>query len=139
MASCENVKIRRRKVCIGDMNQFITIQRRSITCKSITNIDYDEELENVASVWAAVNTNAGYRSFNQVGVNEGAGAGSRQAFTHKFYIRFSQECIPTSENFILWECDVYRIISVENLDGQNRFLALSAIRKGQPDIKANLA
>lgn len=121
------------------MNQFITIQRRSIKPESITTVDYNEGFEDIGCVWAAVSTNRPYRSFNQVGVNQATGIGAGLDFTHKFYIRYSTECIPTSEDFIEWNGDKYKILSVENLDAANRFFGLACVRKGPKDIKANLA
>ena len=121
------------------MNQMITIQRRSIKPESISNVGYNEEFENVASVWAAVNTNRSYRSFNRVGVNQASGTGAGLDFTHKFYIQYSPECVPTTENVVEWQCNKYKILGVENLDASNRFLALSCVLKGPSELKANLA
>ena len=75
------------------MRHEIIIQRRTQSCDNITDIDYIETFEDVATVRAAVNTNRGYRSFNQVGTNQ-IGA-QVQAFTHRFYIRFFLDCVPS--------------------------------------------
>lgn len=137
MSSCERVKIKKRSVCAGDLREVIIIQRRTIEFKSIGTTDFTEKFENVSTVRAAVQTNRGYKSFNKVGINQTGNL--IQAFTHKFYIRFALDCFPTTENFIEWCNEKYKILSVENLDARSRFLALACVQHGPKDLAANLA
>jgi len=137
LTSCERIKIRRRQICVGDLREVILIQRRTIERGSINTPDYDEKFEDVARVRAAVQTNIGYKSFNEVGINEATAL--IRGFTHKFYIRFVADCIPTTENFIEWCDEKYKILAVENLDARSRFLAISSIQNGPKDRAANLA
>ena len=137
MCACNSIKIKNSSVCTGDLRFRIKIQERSKAASSdITSMNYVEEFKDLFTYYAAVETNRGRESFSQVGTNS---QGADSAYTHKFYIRFSNQCVPTSENWIEYDCDKYKILSVENLGERNKFLALRCVKKGTKSKDANLA
>jgi head-tail adaptor len=86
-------------------------------------------------LWAAVETARGYESFNGVGTNGGVA----DQVTHNFYVRYLSGCNITSENWIEYKCDKYKIVSVENLDENGRFILVKASKHGCKALAANTA
>lgn len=136
MGACSRIEIKNRKLCLSNLNKRIKIQSRQMRPKSIVDVDYEEVFEDLFTVWAAVETNRGFESFNQVGTNQ---EGLQTSFTHKFYIRYSSSCNITSQNWVEYCGDKFRVISVENLDERDSFILIKAVKKGTKEREANKA
>lgn len=111
-----------KKVCIGSLKYNILIQKRSIT--SPANVDFGEEYTNVANVWAAV------KSSSQIGGNQFVFSKTniQENITHLFTIRFRSDV--DINNWILYREQRYNIVSIKELDFDQRFLQLNCNLKG---------
>lgn len=114
------------------MRHQISVQKRSLGTKSFSDVDIKEDFETIHECWAAIQTKKGIQSFNGVG-HDG------DQITYVFYIRYFDGCTITSENFLLHECNRYKIDSVEDLDMKKRFFLIRATFMGHKDIEANKA
>ena len=138
MGACNKICLKNNKICISSLKHPKQILKRSLVRKNILNPDYDEDIEVVADIWAGLETNKGTQEFNNVGIN--SSGRSIQSYTHKFYTRFLNNCDITSENWIEFKCNKYRILRVENLDEMDEVLILYAVLHGDSDLaKSNLA
>lgn len=131
MSACERVKIKKRKICLGDLKHYILIQRRDLKGKKFGELDLEESFSDILSCWAAVQTSNSTRSFNSVGTNA--------LITHVFYIRYFQDCEVSPQDWVEFECNKYRIETIENLDQENQWLKLNCIKKGTKQLGGNLA
>lgn len=134
MTQCVQVKLKHRKICIGDLNKKIQLYTRSITApRDITadddQVDYGETFSNAVTVWAGIETKSGREIFdgsNLIGVA-----------THFFYIRFRQGL--TSESWIKFNGEYYDILRIENWEERNEFMLLYSSVRGDALLKGNMA
>lgn len=142
MASCNKIRVKNRSVCASDINEPVLILQRTLRAPKFGERDYDEsgikfgDKDVVLRTWAGVETNRGYRSFDGVGLNSNT---SDLVYTHKFFLRYDPVCEITSENWIEFNCNLYQIVDVINIDEKNRFLEIKTVKKGESNIMANLA
>lgn len=134
--ACSKTQIKKRSFCVGRFDKYISILRRVQTYKGFNQPDYTEKFESVLWIWAALETSTGFRSFNNVGTNR---TDLQTSLAHTFYIRYTPECVISSEDFIDLDCILYKVVGVENVEEQNRFLKISAIKKGPNTLDANKA
>lgn len=126
----DRIKVKRRKVCIGDLRHRITIHTRDITAPDFGGVDFGETYEPLDNVWAAIETTNGKVRFN--GVNQD------EALTHAIYLRYRSDV--SAENWIeLVDGRRLRIIDTEDLDEQQEWLLLACTERGTKDKDANLA
>ena len=126
---CQNVQIKRRRICLGDLNRQVTLKTRAIdTPDTPTDYDYDQEFTTLATVWAAIQTMSGKDLFD--GVNMIGTA------THIFYIKYRSDV--TAETMIEYQSKNYRILRTEDLDQNNEFMALYCALRGDKTINVNL-
>jgi len=124
---CDRVKIKNRRVCIGDLNIRIKIQTRTLESNNTATIELVENFTDVVEVWAAVNTTRGSQLFD--------GSEISNPFTHIFYIRHRSNI--DFEKWIEYKDEKYDIVDVENLDTDDNFLLMKCIKKGTKDNAAN--
>jgi len=137
MSACKKVlKIKHRVLCLSDLTERIKLQKRTLTSADFDDADPTEKFVDLRKLWAAVETDRGYRSFNGVGTNTDGGD---HLATHNFYIRYLAGCSITKENWIEWKCNKYQILSVENLDGLDEFIRLKTVKHGCKNLEANQA
>lgn len=112
---------RRRLVALGDLNEKIDIQTRTLRSQFESGDNTaDEVFVTVASPWSCIETIRGQNFFDNIeqGLNP----------THAFYIRFRPL---TSQEFWIWYRGVrYDILDVENMDERSEFLKLSCRATG---------
>jgi hypothetical protein len=132
MASCPKISKSKSRVCVGDLGSRIELLRRSITAPT-NNVDYSEDFESLGFVYASVDTgagvNSGYRDFDGVGQNEQA--------THAFYIRYNPTLELSSQDWINYKGDYYTMLSIDNMNEEDRFLKIRAIKKGGNTVQSN--
>ena len=134
MATCGKIHRKKRRLCIGSMDEQITLEVRSIQSPWVSSVDADgvdlgESFTNQRLVWAAVNTTRGWQTFD--------GTNIANAVTHLFYIRYIPNV--TFEDWILYKGERYDIVDVENLDERNEFYVLRANKRGDDTIEVNKA
>jgi len=136
--TCKTLGFPKKKICSGDLNKRITIQSRSLGKGDFTEVEITETFTDIANVWAAFETVSGFKAFNSVGTNQ---QGPDQTVgTHRFYVRFQPSTSSvTSENWVEFKSQKYKAITVENLDENDEFIAITCIKKGPKTLDANLA
>ena len=123
------VKVKSRKVCIGDLNKKVTVHTRDIKSPGHGEVDYDETYTPLSTPWAGVETTAGSILFN--GVNGDV------AQTHKIFLRYDSRV--SAQHWVeLKNGDRLDILDVENLDEANEFLCLRCSKMGPKTKRANL-
>jgi len=125
MAVCQVIRIKKRKFCVGDLRERITLQNRDIQAPG--DINFTEKFSGPLVVSAAVKTLAGITVFDSTNVERIA--------THDFIIRFQSGI--TQEKWILWKSERYDILVVENLEGRNQWLKLRSAVRGTDTLVVN--
>ena len=129
MTKCVKIQRKKRQPCIGDMNDLITLQGRTLTAPT-SGVDASEEFtDSNADVWALVETVSGQTMFDDTN--------TERDVTHKFIIRFIDGV--TSETWILFNGDRLDILGVEDYDERHEFLLLRATNRGIETNEANRA
>ena len=131
MAACKNIRRKKRRVCIGDLDELITLQDRDIASPIFGSVDFGEDFSADNVVWAMIETVKGGTIFD--GVEEA------DKLTHKFYIIFDASV--TAETWIVFGSPSRRfdILDVENLDERNEFMLLSCADRGLASQEASKA
>ena len=126
MPLCKKIKGQKRQICIGDMNELITLQIRDIkppgTLDASNQFYFTEGFSNTANpiVYAMVKTVKGRATFDSTGIE--------RVVTHEVGLYFDAEI--TTEIWILFEGERLDIINVENLDNRNEFMLLDCTDRG---------
>jgi len=64
MPICQPIKKKRRNICIGDMEDEITLENRAIQAPAFDTVDFDEEFTGPnPPVWALIETVRGKTFF----------------------------------------------------------------------------
>jgi len=129
MAVCTRKQRKSRKVCIGQLNEQITLQDREIVSPVADGVAFGEDFTGDNVVWALVETVRGETIFDATNVE--------RDISHKFYIRYITGI--TSETWIEYNDEKVDIVDVENLDERNDFLILRASRLGDKSKQVNLS
>ena len=129
MASCENIRIPHRKLCVGDLDRRITLKSRQIAADGMLP-DYLLNFTNNGDVWAAVQTaKAGETVFDE--------SNTEAVITHTFFIRFISGL--TSEEWIELEGENYDILTVEDFDERHEWMRLKTTVRGISSEPVNFA
>lgn len=128
--SVENVRIRNRHVCIGDLRKRIKVFTRSITPPPFGVTDFDEDFEPDATVWAAVNTINGKTFFDGVSIVD-------VALTHEVFIRYRSDV--DSDTWLELDNRRLKIVSFEIMDESKEWLRLLCAERGDNTIQATKA
>lgn len=122
MPNCQSIRKKHRNVCIGDMEDQITLENRAIQAPEFDTVDYAEEFTAPnPPVWALVETVRGKTFFD--------GVSTEQDITHWIYINF--DATVTAETWVKLD-DGRRldILRVENLDERSDFQLLHCDDRG---------
>lgn len=129
MPSCVKLRRKRRQVCIGDLDELITLQDRKITPSS-TGVDAGETFTDTnPAIWAMVETVSGETIFDNTN--------TERDVTHRFTIRFIDGI--TAETWISFDGDRIDILNVEDYEERHEFLLLRASNRGVDTNEANRA
>jgi len=129
MAQCKKIYRQIKRVCIGSLNELIKIKVRSITPPVGGSVFYGEDFQNIMDVWAMIETKNGLVTFDSTN--------TAQNVTHQFYIRYISDV--TFENWLEYKGKYYNILTVNNLNEENRFYMLQCNERGSKDIEVNLS
>lgn len=117
--TCQTIRIKRRKFCIGDLRETITLEDRNTVGPD--DVDFRESFTDPIMVKAGVKTLMGVDVFDDS--NRGG-----QSASHDFIIRFRAGI--TQEKWIRWQNERYDILVVEDYDGQRKWLRLRSAFRG---------
>lgn len=129
MPRCQPISRRRRDVCIGDLDELITLQNRAITPSS-SGVDATETFTDTnPDVWAMLETRRGETIFD--------GTGMERDVTHVFTIRFISGV--SAETWISFGGKRFDILDVENLEERDEWLKMRATNRGVDSNSASEA
>lgn len=121
MPKCSQVRKKRRNVCIGDMEDEITLEDRDITPPEFGSTDFSETFTTSSTVWALIETVDGKTFFDGVSTEDNV--------THWVYINY--DATVTAETWItLSDSRRLDILRVEDLDERNDFMLLHCTDRG---------
>ena len=127
MAICGKISKKKKSYCIGDFNERITFLTRAMNSSSF---DLSETFTDIATVWARIETdNKSTEFFNGVDLIN--------SYTHSIIVRYRNDI--TAENWIRFNDEIYKILNTENINSENSWLKIKAIRKGSELVEANRA
>lgn len=126
MSKCVRIKKKKRKICIGDLRDLITLQNRSIQPPEFGEVDYVENFNDTGTVFSLINTVSGTTYFD--GVN------TETPITHEIYIRFDPTV--TAETWVEFDGKRIDILSVEHLDERKEWLKLICNDRGLTNKQA---
>lgn len=129
MADCVAKVQKSKTVCIGSLNKKIIVQTRSIAPPMGGSVDYTLDFIDYKTVWALVETKQGSTTFDETN--------TEKVWSHDFYIRYIPNV--TFENWVTYNSKYYDIISVENLNMDDRFYRLKCNIRGITAFKVNEA
>jgi len=122
MPVCKTIRRRHRKICIGDLDNLVKLQNRSLTAPS-SGVDATEEFTDFQAnpnVYALMETVNGKEFFD--------GIGTVINITHNIYIGFITGV--TAETWIEFDGRRFDILDVEDLDERKEFLRLICNDRG---------
>ena len=119
MPKCKKLRRKKRQVCLGDLDNQIVLQDRTITAPT-SGVDASETFTTNDTVDAMVETSRGETIFD--------GTNTEVDVTHKFTIRFISGI--TAETWISFNSDRFDILDVENLEERDEWLVLRATNRG---------
>jgi hypothetical protein len=132
MPRYSTTKKRFERIDIGSMNSRITVYNRNIAPPSGPNdIEFLEKLTNGKGLWAMFDSVNGVTVFDRTG--------TEKIITHIVYLRYTPNFIITSETWLSYQNDYYRILKVENFGNENRFIKMFCVRLGTTDYDVNYA
>lgn len=120
VVQCRPIKTKPFRVCSGDLKHRITLNTRAITTPTADSVDFGEQFTLEQNVYAMIETANGETVFDQTNIEK--------VITHKFYIRYISNL--TFEDWIVFKGKYYDILTVENLNEENRFMLLNACLRG---------
>lgn len=126
MARCQNISPKLKKICAGDLRFKVSINNRAIVPPADkVNTENSQDYTLFSDVWAAIETkNTGsYQTLDGVALDE------TLIVTHVFYIRFFDGI--STEQFIFYNGDNYKIIRATNIDERSLFLRLNCNLLGE--------
>lgn len=127
MPKCQTIKRKHRKICVGDLDEEITVNTRAIGSPTSGGVDFQETFTLSQTAWALIETKRGEEIFD--------GSNIAQDITHYFYITYLDGL--TAENWIDWNGDRFDVLDVENLDGRSEYQLLRCTNKGIKTQAAN--
>lgn len=132
MAKCVRLQRQDTRVCAGSLNRKIEIYETAITSPldpAFNEVDYGEQFTLIARPWAMIEDINGDVIFD--------GVSPVDTPTVRFFIRYRQGI--TSENWVIYDNERYRILNVLDLDKNKRFLSLECTIRGDENKDATLA
>jgi SPP1 family predicted phage head-tail adaptor len=120
MPKCERIKKRHRQVCVGDLQDFGTVNTRVITPPQSGSVDFTETFTKKIDSFMLIETARGEQIFDEVDI--------QQDVTHKIYLPY----IPTLtfQDWIEIEGQNFDIIDVEDLENRHEFQLCRCTNRG---------
>lgn len=130
MSNCTTIRKRKRRVCLGDLVDVITLHNREIETPAFNTVDFDETFTpiNLAQPTrlSMINTVTGKTYFD--GVN------TEYAVTHEIYIVYDPQV--TSATWLEFEGRRIDILNVEDFEERHEFMLLTCNERGRATQEA---
>lgn len=129
MPNCAPIRIKKRRICAGDLTDQVVIQLRAIKAPQSGSVDFDENFTDTQTVWAAIETKSGLEQF------DGVNLVTRPS--HFIYIRYIADV--DIENWLTYKGKRYEILDVENLEERDEFYLLRCSALGDKNLQTNFS
>ncbi len=127
--ACEKIQRPKHQICVGDLDEEITITSRTKSAYNISGIAPDIDSADVYTVWAAHDSYKGSRPFDS------SNAQNQNPITDRFIIRYLSDIDVT---YVVNKEDViYQIVDIEHLR-KKEFTVIKAFRKGDDTVAINM-
>lgn len=126
---CTTIRIKKRKLCAGDLRHRIELSNRKLVAPLFNSVDFQENFKPNTTVSAAIETVTGKVYFD--------GASIENPITHIIYIRFDPTV--TASTWIIFDERRLDILKVEDLDERKEFLKLTCLDRGLVSREASKA
>lgn len=123
MATCEKIRAKRRKICVGDLTRRVQIYRRSlqpVTQSSDGQVSQGYEL--VAEPYAMIESRNAITTFDGITISD--------IEAYRIYVRFDSRIKYSDDLYVRLNGENIQIRAVENLDARNEFVALVCVNQG---------
>jgi hypothetical protein len=120
MPTCQKIKKKHRQICVGDLEDFGTINSRDIEAPKSGGVDFSEKFTKKIDSFMLIETVRGESLFDEVG--------TEQDVTHKIYVPFVSGL--TFEDWLDVETQRFDIIDVEDLDNRHEFQLCRCTNRG---------
>lgn len=121
MARCTKIRRKKRRACVGDLTDLISIQNRNVTAPDFNSADFNADFSDEANVWAGINTVHGKTFFD--------GVSTEVNITHEILIHFDETV--TSSSWVLFESRRFDILDTEDLDERHEYMILTCAETGK--------
>jgi len=131
VSGCEYKRIKKIKVCAGDLRHRVTIQTRALQANIPGQVSPSENFTELTKAWAGIETPNGYSKFAGVNINKNT--------THIFIVRYQSAIanLEVANNFVLFDGRRMRILDVKNMNEDNLFLAIQCTERGDDSKTAS--
>ena len=138
MSNCEIKRIKKTKLCTGDLSHLVEIQTRALGTATIGSASPVLALTTVRTQWCGIETRsslqgAGVARFGKVNILDDT--------THIFWCDWDAD-FPDVENwnhFILHDAKRYKILKVDNVNEMNETLAIQTTERGETTEESSKA
>lgn len=137
MVECVAKKVKKVKLCSGDMNDIIDIVRRSIEAPKVGTSSPQTTFTSIAKPWAITETidlsGSNAKRFEKVNINDRP--------THKWLIYYDADLWPldSENNFIIFDSRRFRIISATDLNEMKETIEILCTERGVDSLEATEA
>lgn len=120
MPKCTTIRKKHRQVCVGDLEDFGTVNSRALSKANSGDVDFAETFTEKLQLFMLIESKRGETIFDEVDVE--------QVVTHHIYVPFIDGL--TSEDWIDVETKRFDIIDVEDLDNRHEFQLCRCTNRG---------
>ena len=125
----KRIKFQKIKICTKDLDKRITLQYPFNTGTSNSDINTTREFKDIGNFWATIKTTPGGQFFDDVNIQEG--------ITTDFFIKFTSSIDLGKQIWVKFDNRRFKIINIENINEDSRFIKLRAIERGTVLKEAN--
>lgn len=121
---CEKIRIKRKKLCSGDLQHLVQIMERTQVAPDFESLGPEEVFEESARIFMAIRTVSGKSFIN--------GIQTLPETTHVFYCRRSEaiEEMDITKTFFLLSGKYYRVLKSEKINEDNFTLLIQCEVRG---------
>ena len=134
MDNCDVKRIKKTKLCLGDLEHLVEIQTRTLNPSDFESSQPDEAFETIRSQWMAIETVSGVKQgvarFAKINILKGA--------THLFWCEWDHDfpALEDRNNFMMYDLRRFKVLKVHNINERNTVLAIQTTERGDSTEEA---
>jgi len=127
--ACKKTKPKKLKICRSAFNKTVVIQDRAIQNPGQNSVDYSMKLTDTLTVRAMVETVSGVTQFD--------GTNTERDITHRITVDYKANAVISAENYARIGQTELDIVTVENVNEDNKYLRLRCALRGSNALPSN--